>query len=207
MQPESAARPFSELEPDPLPEARGPGECLLSYPNVNADIVIPAKERHPRERTSPPRKNVTPAKERHPRESGRRESEYPSSFPRKRESICCREASCCRFIERSITWIPAFAGMTNPEAHAFAGMTNPDVPAFAGMTDLEVPAFTDTPKGTLPPLTRYNIDISYDISNYIFGRSWSCQDSIAAAAGCGEECGKETGALMAPSSGAPARGA
>src|SRR6185437_8075259 len=137
MQPESAARPFSELEPDPLPEARGPGECLLSYPNVNADIVIPAKERHPRE-------------------SGRRESEYPSSFPRKRESICCREASCCRFIERSITWIPAFAGMTNPEAHAFAGMTNPDVPAFAGMTDLEVPAFTDTPKGTLPPLTRYN---------------------------------------------------
>src|SRR6185437_13629409 len=181
MQPESAARPFSELEPDPLPEARGPGECLLSYPNVNADIVIPAKERHPREsgggnpstrrhsreRTSPreswgreseypssfPRKNVTPRKR-------GRESEYPSSFPRKRESICCREASCCRFIERSITWIPAFAGMTNPEAHAFAGMTNPDVPAFAGMTDLEVPAFTDTPKGTLPPLTRYNIDIS-----------------------------------------------
>src|SRR6185437_6422934 len=70
MQPESAARPFSELEPDPLPEARGPGECLLSYPNVNADIVIPAKERHPRERTSPPRKRG-------------RESEYPSSFPRK----------------------------------------------------------------------------------------------------------------------------
>src|SRR6185437_14553535 len=58
MQPESAARPFSELEPDPLPEARGPGECLLSYPNVNADIVIPAKERHPRERTSPPRKRA-----------------------------------------------------------------------------------------------------------------------------------------------------
>src|SRR6185312_3844221 len=76
MQPESAARPFSELEPDPLPEARGPGECLLSYPNVNADIVIPAKELHPRERTSPPRKNVTPAKERHPRER--------TSPPRKR---------------------------------------------------------------------------------------------------------------------------
>ena len=34
------------------------------------------------------------------------------SFPRKRESICCRSASCCRSIQKPITWIPAFAGMT-----------------------------------------------------------------------------------------------
>jgi len=34
------------------------------------------------------------------------------SFPRKRESICCRPSSSCYHTRRSITWIPAFAGMT-----------------------------------------------------------------------------------------------
>gem|GEM_PF-5848977 len=57
-----------------------------------------------------------------------------SSFPRKRESIWCRPISCCHRIQRPITWIPAFAGMTTDTwIPALAGMTNYE-PAFAGMT-------------------------------------------------------------------------
>src|SRR6185312_14612774 len=59
--------------------------------------------RHSRESGNPP-SVVIPAK------AG---THRLSSFPRKRESICCRPASCCHRIPRSITWIPAFAGMTN----------------------------------------------------------------------------------------------
>src|SRR6185437_11502274 len=54
-----------------------------------------------------------------PRKRELQESSFPrtrelhdSSFPRTRESICCRHASCCHRIQRSLTWIPAFAGMT-----------------------------------------------------------------------------------------------
>src|SRR6185437_3052632 len=49
-----------------------------------------------------------------------------SSFPRKRESIWCRPISYCHRIQRPITWIPAFAGMTT------GSITR--IPAFAGMT-------------------------------------------------------------------------
>src|SRR6185437_13419953 len=54
-----------------------------------------------------------------------RESMCLSSFPRKRESICCRSALCYHRTPRSITWIPAFAGMTSCKvpAPAFARVT------------------------------------------------------------------------------------